>query len=89
VSRQRSRRPHHHPSRIGDSADLQALFDSVAASVAPPPVKVVAGDTAADSDELQALFDSVSQCQSGPRRGTSADFRSGVTRKSYSIVWAT
>ena len=41
-----------------DSDDLQALFDSVAASVAAPAPAPVA-DAAADSDELQALFDSV------------------------------
>ena len=41
-----------------DSDDLQALFDSVAASVAAP---APAADATSDSDELQALFDSVSQ----------------------------
>ena len=39
-----------------DSDDLQALFDSVAASVAAP---APAADATSDSDELQALFDSV------------------------------
>lgn len=46
----------------GDSADLQALFDSIAAAapVAPPPVPVTVPDPSGDSDDLQALFDSVS-----------------------------
>jgi chemotaxis protein CheZ len=44
----------------GDSDDLQALFDSIAAAGgAPAPAPVVAPDKAGDSDELQALFDSV------------------------------
>ena len=43
----------------GDSEDLQALFDSIAAgSIAPEPPPS-APDNAGDSDELQALFDSV------------------------------
>lgn len=54
-----------------DSADLEALFDSVAASVgaapasaplvaAPPPAAASSGITnLGDSDDLQALFDSV------------------------------
>lgn len=48
----------------GDSTDLQALFDSIAAtSVAVEPVAAVAArtlvDEAGDSQELQALFDNV------------------------------
>jgi len=45
----------------GDSEDLQALFDSIAAGSAPAPEPVPARgpDPAGDSDELQALFDSV------------------------------
>ncbi len=42
-----------------DSADLEALFDSIASDIPaapPPPAKSVTGD----SDDLQALFDSVS-----------------------------
>jgi chemotaxis protein CheZ len=56
-----------------DSADLQALFDSIAAGAAPvpepvPPRPPAPAPTAmqsdsGDSDELQALFDSVSQAQ--------------------------
>ena len=47
----------------GDSADLQALFDSIAAGGAPamPAAPVMAQpDSSGDSDDLQALFDSVS-----------------------------
>lgn len=45
----------------GDSADLQALFDSIASSnSAPKPAPAPAVDASGDSDELQALFDSVS-----------------------------
>jgi chemotaxis protein CheZ len=46
----------------GDSDDLQALFDSIAASPAKPVVQAVepaASSDAGDSDELQALFDAV------------------------------
>lgn len=44
----------------GDSADLQALFDSIAAgSAATPPAPEP--DASGDSDDLQALFDSVSE----------------------------
>jgi chemotaxis regulatin CheY-phosphate phosphatase CheZ len=45
----------------GDSAELQALFDAIAAG-APPAVHdpMAAADASGDNDELQALFDSVS-----------------------------
>ena len=43
----------------GDSEDLQALFDSIAGGVAPPPPPAREADKSGDSDELQALFDSV------------------------------
>lgn len=42
----------------GDSADLQALFDSIAVG-APPAAPAAEPDASGDSDELQALFDSV------------------------------
>ena len=46
-----------------DSDDLQALFDSVAATTPPPSratlTPAAAGDSSGDSDELEALFDSV------------------------------
>ena len=46
----------------GDSADLQALFDSIASTSAPPvPVAAAEPDPSGDSDDLQALFDSVSE----------------------------
>jgi chemotaxis protein CheZ len=44
----------------GDSQDLQALFDSIAAGPAPAPPPPAA-DPSGDSDDLQALFDSVSE----------------------------
>lgn len=44
----------------GDSADLQALFDSIAAGSAPA-APVVEPDPSGDSDDLQALFDSVAE----------------------------
>lgn len=47
----------------GDSEDLQALFDSIAADSGPPePVRpaVAEPDPSGDSDDLQSLFDSVS-----------------------------
>jgi chemotaxis protein CheZ len=48
----------------GDSADLQALFDSIAVDAAPvPPIAPVVSalDPCGDSDDLQALFDSVAE----------------------------
>jgi chemotaxis protein CheZ len=44
----------------GDSEDLQALFDNIAASGgAPEPAPIIVADKSGDSDDLQALFDSV------------------------------
>ncbi|MDP2808764.1 MAG: protein phosphatase CheZ [Rhodocyclaceae bacterium] len=43
----------------GDSEDLQALFDSIAAGSAPEPSPLAEPDPSGDSDELQALFDTV------------------------------
>ena len=45
----------------GDSADLQALFDSIAAGSTPAEPFVAEPDPSGDSDDLQALFDSVSE----------------------------
>lgn len=44
----------------GDSADLQALFDTIAAG-SPPTPPAPEPDPSGDSDDLQALFDSVSE----------------------------
>jgi len=46
--------------KTGDSTELQALFDAIAAG-APPAVhdSMAAADASGDNDELQALFDSV------------------------------
>ncbi|HEY1181229.1 MAG TPA: protein phosphatase CheZ [Rhodocyclaceae bacterium] len=52
---------------IGDSADLQALFDSIAVGSPPPAPPAPAVTTPlGDSDELQALFDSVATESSAP-----------------------
>lgn len=45
----------------GDSADLQALFDSIAVGSAPTAPVISEPDSSGDSDDLQALFDSVSE----------------------------
>jgi chemotaxis protein CheZ len=54
----------------GDSADLQALFDTIAGAGAPPmrptPPPPGKADASGDSDDLQALFDSVSAQVSAP-----------------------
>ena len=57
------------PDDGNDSDDLQALFDSIAASAPPPPPppqpppQPARADSANDSDDLQALFDSVAAQQ--------------------------
>ncbi|NWG31420.1 MAG: protein phosphatase CheZ, partial [Rhodocyclaceae bacterium] len=51
----------------GDSADLQALFDSIAAAAVPQAAVVAQPDASGDSEELQALFDSVAaQVEAAP-----------------------
>jgi chemotaxis protein CheZ len=51
----------------GDSEDLQALFDSIAATPAKPRLEVVVEPTdSGDNAELQALFDSVSEQHAAP-----------------------
>lgn len=50
----------------GDSADLQALFDSIAAPVVCAPAAVADLNSSGDSDELQALFDTVVSHVSAP-----------------------
>lgn len=51
----------------GDSSDLQALFDSIAAGKpAAAPVPAPAADASGDSDDLQALFDTVSAQVTAP-----------------------
>ena len=51
-----------------DSDDLQALFDSVAATAVPAarPIPAPPVDAAGDSDDLQALFDSVAASVAAP-----------------------
>lgn len=66
----------------GDSDELQALFDSIAASPAKPavqPAAVAAKDDSGDSDELQALFDEVAgQFGSAPPSATAPAAAAGV-----------
>ncbi|HEX5393003.1 MAG TPA: protein phosphatase CheZ [Rhodocyclaceae bacterium] len=50
----------------GDSEDLQALFDTIAATSAPAPIVQAEPDASGDCAELQALFDSVSADVSSP-----------------------
>jgi len=45
----------------GDSQDLQALFDDIAAGTAPSAPLVVEHDASGDTDDLQSLFDSVAE----------------------------
>jgi chemotaxis protein CheZ len=51
----------------GDSDELQALFDSIAAQPAKPRLEVVSEvEPIGDSDDLQALFDSVADNYAAP-----------------------
>jgi hypothetical protein len=53
--------------KSGDSAELQALFDAIAAGAPPAvPDPMAAGDASGDNDELQALFDSVAARLAAP-----------------------
>mgnify|MGYP005809809645 CR=1 FL=1 len=63
----------------GDSADLQALFDSITAAGAPPPAAPPADDAAGDSADLQALFDRVAEA-SAPIH-TAADLEPRASRE--------
>jgi chemotaxis protein CheZ len=56
-------------TEAGDSADLQALFDSIAVGSPPPPPPppvASAASASGDNDELQALFDSVAVESAAP-----------------------
>jgi chemotaxis protein CheZ len=60
----------------GDSEDLQALFDSIAAAPpasAPAPEPARKADASGDNDELQALFDSVADNVAAPEAANGAD----------------
>lgn len=71
----------------GDSADLQALFDSIATSAPPPPPTPVA-DPSGDSDDLQALFDSVvEQVAEPPAAGPSAALGASAGSDAQSAVF--
>ena len=72
------------PNEAGDSEDLQALFDSIAASASPsalpasqPPV-ASEPDPGGDSDDLQALFDSVAMDFAGTQGQSSVSEASGI-----------
>lgn len=56
----------------GDSADLQALFDTIAAG-AVPAAPVVEPEPSGDSDDLQALFDSVVAQVAAPAAAVSSE----------------
>lgn len=57
----------------GDSTDLQALFDSIAAGKpAAAPAPAPAADASGDSDDLQALFDTVSSQVAAPAAALAA-----------------
>ena len=62
----------------GDSEDLQALFDSIAGGVAPPPPPAREAEKSGDSDELQALFDSVVANVSASEAKPAAEPKSAV-----------
>jgi len=64
----------------GDSADLQALFDSIAVG-AVPAVLLAEPDPSGDSDDLQALFDSVCEqvAESDAALGADVDVGDSVT----------
>ena len=78
-------------SASNDSADLEALFDSIAsdfspaavAAPAPPPAPAQARPNTADSDDLQALFDSVS----AETAAHAADAQMGVDAGDGSEEW--
>lgn len=62
----------------GDSVDLQALFDSIAAGAAPA-VPVVEPDPSGDSDDLQALFDSVSEQVTASAEAVEPEIRPAIS----------
>jgi chemotaxis protein CheZ len=50
----------------GDSEDLQALFDTIAADAKPVAPPAAAADAAGDNDDLQALFDTIAATPAKP-----------------------
>lgn len=65
----------------GDSQDLQALFDSIAAGGVTPEPPSLAPDNSGDSAELQALFDNVASQVEIPANGSVAHDASPVERE--------
>jgi hypothetical protein len=82
----------------GDSADLQALFDSIAAqpgqrpaagAAKEPRVEVVGGTaTMGDSPELEALFDSVAGQASPPAVTEQGAAAPGLSSSSFGMTRA-
>lgn len=62
------------PSNGGDSADLQALFDSIAAGW-PPSAPTPVTDAASDSADLQTLFDNVAEASASAHSAASIEPR--------------
>lgn len=71
----------------GDSDELQALFDSIAAQPAKPRLEVVSEvEPAGDSDDLQALFDSVADKYAEPPAPAAPATRSCVAAPVVSLA---
>ena len=73
---------------MGDSDELQALFDSVAASngtPAPVPAPAPAISPSGDSDDLQALFDSIAGEAGQPSAAPGAPAAAGAANSSQAF----
>ena len=73
---------------MGDSDELQALFDSVAASngtPAPVPAPAPAISPSGDSDDLQALFDSIAGEAGQPGAAPGAPAAAGAANSSQAF----
>lgn len=71
----------------GDSADLQALFDSIAAGNPPPaPLPASEPDPSGDSPELEALFDSVAAQASAAAERSAATSEAGASSAVFNRI---
>ncbi|HEY5764055.1 MAG TPA: protein phosphatase CheZ [Rhodocyclaceae bacterium] len=71
---------------MGDSDELQALFDSVAASSGTPaPAPAPAISPSGDSDDLQALFDSIAGEAGQPSAAPGAPAAAGAANSSQAF----